>query len=333
MGIKNFGQFIESECPNCYFDIPLISFSRKKISVDMSYFAFLVSDNVKKSLINNYNFQVKPIDTLMLKNLTIRQIIARLEILLYHQITPICVFDSKPMELKNDTRNKRKDEREKIKEKFLESEYNLYSVDPIFRDKQLIDNYIKYFRQQRFVDGTFLSELKITLLNLGFPILTPEDLKLGTSDAEGLCACLSYNNYTIACITRDSDYHVYGGDIAILDIKRINNDYYFTVRLLSKILEESKLTFDSFQDLCILMSCDFNKNIKGVGPKKSIELIKKYKNIYNIKDYDLSCLNYEEVKKIFSCGLKKIEVDEKLLFFDIEKFKNSITTFSMSDHR
>ncbi len=37
-----------------------------------------------------------------------------------------------------------------------------------------------------------------------------------------------------------------------------------------------------FIDLCILMGCDYCPSIKGIGMKKSIELIKKYKNIETI---------------------------------------------------
>merc|ERR1719357_123883 len=39
---------------------------------------------------------------------------------------------------------------------------------------------------------------------------------------------------------------------------------------------------DQFVDLCILLGCDYVDKIKGIGPKKAIELIKKHKTIENI---------------------------------------------------
>ena len=37
-----------------------------------------------------------------------------------------------------------------------------------------------------------------------------------------------------------------------------------------------------FIDLCILMGCDYCDTIKGIGPKRAIELIQKHKSIENI---------------------------------------------------
>ena len=37
--------------------------------------------------------------------------------------------------------------------------------------------------------------------------------------------------------------------------------------------------FLQFIDLCIMMGCDYCGSIKGIGMKKSIELIKKHKTI------------------------------------------------------
>ena len=36
---------------------------------------------------------------------------------------------------------------------------------------------------------------------------------------------------------------------------------------------------DQFVDLCILLGCDYVDKIKGIGPKKAIELVKKHKSI------------------------------------------------------
>jgi flap endonuclease-1 len=51
---------------------------------------------------------------------------------------------------------------------------------------------------------------------------------------------------------------------------------------LDKVLEGFEMDRDQFVDLCILLGCDYVDKIKGIGPKKAIELVKKHKNIENI---------------------------------------------------
>nr|CAH7755604.1 unnamed protein product [Callosobruchus chinensis] len=51
---------------------------------------------------------------------------------------------------------------------------------------------------------------------------------------------------------------------------------------LDKVLEGLKLTQKEFIDLCILMGCDYTDSIRGIGPKRAIELIQKHKSIENI---------------------------------------------------
>jgi len=51
---------------------------------------------------------------------------------------------------------------------------------------------------------------------------------------------------------------------------------------LSNIIEGFEMTPDQFVDLCILLGCDYVDKIRGIGPKKAIELVKKYGDIETI---------------------------------------------------
>jgi len=51
---------------------------------------------------------------------------------------------------------------------------------------------------------------------------------------------------------------------------------------LNRALEEMKLTVDQFIDLCILLGCDYCDSIKGIGPVRAFELIKKYGSLEEI---------------------------------------------------
>jgi len=51
---------------------------------------------------------------------------------------------------------------------------------------------------------------------------------------------------------------------------------------IDKVLNGLGLTMDEFIDLCILLGCDYSAKIKGIGPKRALELIQKYRNIETI---------------------------------------------------
>ncbi|KAG5518115.1 hypothetical protein PMAC_003301 [Pneumocystis sp. 'macacae'] len=48
---------------------------------------------------------------------------------------------------------------------------------------------------------------------------------------------------------------------------------------LEKALKELEMSLEQFVDLCILLGCDYCEPIKGVGPKRALELIREYKSL------------------------------------------------------
>ena len=42
---------------------------------------------------------------------------------------------------------------------------------------------------------------------------------------------------------------------------------------VASVLEGFDITHDQFVDLCILLGCDYVDKIRGIGPKKAIELV------------------------------------------------------------
>ena len=53
----------------------------------------------------------------------------------------------------------------------------------------------------------------------------------------------------------------------------------YEVFVFFQVLEGFGMDRDQFVDLCILLGCDYVDKIKGIGPKKAIELVKKHKSI------------------------------------------------------
>lgn len=73
-----------------------------------------------------------------------------------------------------------------------------------------------------------------------------------------------------------------------------------------KVLKGLELSSEEFIDLCILLGCDYCDSIRGVGPKRAIELIKQYRSIENIiKNIDTNKYvvpedwNYEKARELF----------------------------------
>ena len=49
-----------------------------------------------------------------------------------------------------------------------------------------------------------------------------------------------------------------------------------------KILDGLEFTPEQFIDLCILMGCDYCDTIRGIGPKRALDLIRDHKNIEKV---------------------------------------------------
>ena len=79
---------------------------------------------------------------------------------------------------------------------------------------------------------------------------------------------------------------------------------------------------DQFIDICILCGCDYTDSIRGIGPKKAYEFIKRYKNIETLlahldkKKYPIpeGSFQYEQARALFKNPevTSKEEIDKAL---------------------
>lgn len=346
MGINYFSEFIKEHAPNCYFEIPLANFRGRRFAIDINNLAFMMMSTAVKEVVERTNLSVEQPDFVEINRLALDKIMARLIIYLQHGIPPVCVFDSKPHELKNHAKAKRKADKDKIKDKLREAENKLYLADPLYRTQFLVNEYAKYLKQNIEVSFDFMNQLKDILNAVGFPTLTAADFNLETNDAEGICAalCLQGNDYCVATVSNDSDYHAYGGNLEVIDMysKYTTVDgirvsaYYVKVRSLEAILQQSGLTFEKFRDLCILQGTDFNPNIAGIGAKKSWDYIARYGSIINMAQagVNVAVLNYPNVFKIFASTIVVINIPQPN--FNAERFRehgrNTFDLYQLRDH-
>jgi flap endonuclease-1 len=339
MGIKNFSDFIKIHAPNCYFEIPLESFRGRRFAIDINNLAFQMMGIAIKEVIDQTNIAEERPDRNEINRRALDKIIERIGVFLRYGIVPVCVFDGKAHRLKIHAKKKRKGNTDRVRQKLAEAETRLYSADPLFRTQALVNEYVKYFKQINEVSYEFMEQLRNLLNTVGFPTFNAMEFGLETNDAEGICAalCLGGNDYCYAAVTNDSDFHAYGGNIQIIDVyprsemvNGVRSSVYFAkVRSLEAILQQSKLTFEQFRDLCILHGTDFNPNIPNIGPARAWDRIQQYGSIAVMSQYvDVSPLNYLEVLKIFSSTIVKINIPPPDI--NMELFRaNSRNTFDI----
>nr|XP_015212605.1 PREDICTED: flap endonuclease 1 [Lepisosteus oculatus] len=142
-------------------------------------------------------------------------------------------------------------------------------------------------------------ECKQLLQLLGVPFLQ------APNEAEALCAQLVKCGRVHAVASEDMDTMPFGGLLLLrqLNAKKSGEVVEYS---LPKLLEILGLTHEQFVDLCILLGCDFCEKIRGLGPRKALDLIQKHKTIENIilqigaeTDRIPMSWNYQEVRSLF----------------------------------
>jgi 5'-3' exonuclease len=344
MGVQDFSAFLEKAAPQSTFKVPLSTFAGKRIAIDIDNLVYIMLVVVTRQVVKSTNLVEKEPDQQEIHRLTLSRILDRLTTFMYYGIQVVCCFDSEPNPLKNRVKEQRTAKHKKTEDEYESARQALYSADPLFRNAQLTERFAKACQNNIKPGWEFSAHIRNLLSTLGFPVLEAKDyfpkiqygneMKPLNGDGEAVAAalCLSGNDYCIAANTTDSDFHVYGGNLAITELeteRKVVNGvnvtiHYAIVRSLEAILQQSSYSFDKFRDQCILLGTDYNVRIPGIGPVKSAKLIKDHGSILGIgmsRAQDISILNYMDVLQIFSAPMKRIEPPQ--VDFDVAKFHNN----------
>jgi len=181
-------------------------------------------------------------------------------------IKPVFVFDGKPPTMKAGELEKRKEKRDEAQLALdkAKEEGNVEEVD-------------KQSRRLVKVGKEHVEECKRLLKLMGVPYVE------APCEAEAQCAELVKGGKVYAAGTEDMDTLTFGTNILLRHLtfsearKMPIKEFY-----LDKVLEGFEMDQNQFIDLCILLGCDYVDKIKGIGPKKAIELVKKHKSIESI---------------------------------------------------
>ncbi|XP_067650796.1 flap endonuclease 1-like [Haliotis asinina] len=262
MGIQGLSKLLGDCAPSSMKDNDIKNYFGRKVAIDasMSIYQFLIAVRSDGSQLMNEEGET----TSHLMGMFYRTIR-----MVENGIKPVYVFDGKPPEMKSGELSKRAERRE-------EAQKGLEKAEEA-GDEENID---KFNRRLVKVTKQHNEECKQLLKLMGIPYVE------APCEAEAQCAALARAGKVFAAGTEDMDALTFGSKVLLrhltfsearkMPIKEIH---------LDRVLEELSLSQDEFIDLCILLGCDYCDSIRGIGPKRAIELIKQHRSIETILDH------------------------------------------------
>jgi len=247
-------------------------------------------------------------------------------------IKPAYVFDGKPPEFKKKELEKRAEAREEALEKW---EMALARGE--------LEEAKKYAQRASKVNEILIEDAKKLLELMGIPWVQ------APSEGEAQAAYMASKGDVWASASQDYDSLLFGTPKLVRNLtitgrrKLPGKDIYIEVRpeliLLEDVLKELKLTREKLIELAILVGTDYNPGgIKGLGPKKALEMVKHSKDpllkyqktspvdLYAIKEFFLNPPTTNDYKLEWKLpnedGIIKFLCDEH--DFSEERVKNGL---------
>jgi flap endonuclease-1 len=201
-------------------------------------------------------------------------------------IKMIYVFDGISPELKEKTKESREERKEDAREKYNDA-LKEGSKEDMF----------KYSRQNLRLNSEMIEESKALIRALGLPVVQ------APSEGEAQCAHIVKMSEAYAVASQDYDALAFGGSRLIQNLtlakkRRLANGNFVPVSPemieLEDLFNSLQINHDQLICLGILIGTDFNPGgIKGIGPKKALQLVQKYPQ---------PVLLFNEVRSLISQG-------------------------------
>ena len=201
--------------------------------------------------------------------------------LLEYGIFPVYVFDGEPPKLKEKTLKKRKEAKEKAISKLKRAK---------IEGKE--EEIRKYAQATVRFTGDMIEESKRLLEYMGIPYVQ------APSEGEAQASHMTMKGDVWATGSQDFDSLLFGAPRLIRNLtisgrrklpgKDVYREILPEIIFLDESLEKNGITREQLVEIGILVGTDFNEGIKGVGPKKALNMVK-----------NGEFKNYEEIKEIF----------------------------------
>ena len=210
-------------------------------------------------------------------------------------IRPIYIFDGKPPVLKRLTVEARRAVR-------VEAEIEWKKA---LKDGK-VEEAKKFAQRAGRLDSFMIKQSQELLVHMGLPWVQ------APSEGEAQAARLVQRGDAWAAASQDFDSLLFGAPTLVRNLavtgrrKLPGKDFYVDVFPevveLKSVLAELGVTRDQLVDIGVLVGTDFNSGIKGIGPKKALELLKKHGSMSEIVKTELGSkfeVDPIEVREIF----------------------------------
>ena len=195
-------------------------------------------------------------------------------------IRPAYVFDGEPPVLKAHTIEQRRALREEAAEEWAAA-----------LKEGKIEEAKKFAQRAGRLDEQMIQQAKVLLDCMGLPWVQ------APSEGEAQAAHLVQRGDAWAAASQDFDSLLFGAPTLVRNLtitgrrKLPGKDVYIEVSPevieLQTLLKELGITREQLVDIGILVGTDFNAGIKGIGPKRALELVKEHGSIKRIARTEL----------------------------------------------
>lgn len=209
-------------------------------------------------------------------------------------IKPVYVFDGEPHPLKKQTLLKRREIKEEAKTEWEEA----LKIGDIERARMKA-------QQTSRLTSEMIQQSKDLLDALGIPFIQ------APGEGESQASKMVIDGEVDMVASQDFDCLLFGAPLLLRNLaitgkrKLPRKKVWVEIKperiFLSKMLQSNGISREQLVDIAILIGTDFNKGIKGIGPKTALKLIKDNGKIERLveKEKIPEPSNYEEIREIF----------------------------------
>ena len=279
MGIKAFNLFLTKKgCP-CFNNIPLISLHGYRLAIDGCNWIYTNMSVIYKGVVmKSINPLDDPIDRSLVLGMTYNAMVQFNIKLMNFGITPVWVWDGQPLAEKTRTREKRQEDKAKLKAEVENLALELSATPLLFRSRTTMDEFKKKLMYHNAVSSGDIEMCRNLVTGLGLPSIS------APNDAEVLCSALAQEGLAIGVWSTDTDNYALGTPLMMTNFEPHRqvgapDTPGVDITIIPVIRQHLNLTQELLRDLCILSGCDNNENIPNIGPAKSYKLLLQYGSI------------------------------------------------------